>query len=66
MIRRAGRRYPDRMAVLDWIAYSAGHRAWFAGDSLHLKPAGAAALARLCSRALRFAVPTREKWRRKA
>ena len=65
-IRRAGRRYRDRMVVLDWVAYSAGHPGWFSGDSLHVTPPGAAALARLCSRAVRFAVPTREKWTKRA
>ncbi len=62
VIRRAGRRYRGRLVVLDWIAYSAGHPGWFAGDSLHVTPSGAAALARLSSRALPFARPTRGRW----
>src|SRR4051812_33811788 len=40
-IRRAGRRYPDRVLVLDWVRYTAGHPNWFAPDGLHLGYGGA-------------------------
>jgi hypothetical protein len=49
VIRAAGRRWPQRVKVLDWVAYSAG-RSW-TWDGMHLKPEGAAAFARLLSRA---------------
>jgi hypothetical protein len=55
-IRAAGRRFPDRIRVLDWVRFSAGHGSWFAGDGIHLGPGGAAGLARLLRRALPFAV----------
>ncbi|MFN8203223.1 MAG: hypothetical protein U0S48_11690 [Solirubrobacteraceae bacterium] len=46
-VRAAGRRWPDRVRVIDWVAYSAGHSSWFAGDGIHLGPGGASGLARL-------------------
>jgi hypothetical protein len=54
-IRRAGRRWPARVKVLDWVAYSAG-KSW-TWDGLHLKPAGAAAFTRLLSRAFKWPIP---------
>jgi hypothetical protein len=55
-IRAAGRRFPDRIRVLDWVRFSAGHGGWFAGDGLHLGPGGARGLARLLRAALPLAV----------
>jgi hypothetical protein len=43
LVRRAGRRHPGRLRVLDWVAYSAGHDGWFGEDGLHLGPAGSRA-----------------------
>ena len=51
-IRAAGRRWPRRVKVVDWVAHSASHRRWFWSDGLHLTPKGARALARLMSTAL--------------
>jgi hypothetical protein len=51
-IRAAGRRWPDRVRVVDWVAHSAGHRDWFWSDGLHLRARGARAFARLISRTL--------------
>jgi hypothetical protein len=51
-IRRAARRYPHRIRVLDWATYSAPHPNWFWTDGTHLRPAGARAYARLLRRAL--------------
>jgi hypothetical protein len=65
VIRAAVRRYPNRVRVLDWVRYSAGHGGWFAGDGLHLGPGGARGLTRLLSRVLRLAprvVPERGPW----
>jgi hypothetical protein len=53
VIRNAGRRDPERVKVLDWVHYSAGHDAWFQPDGLHLTFSGAKAFARL----LRKVVP---------
>jgi hypothetical protein len=55
VVRAAGRRYPDRVRVLDWVRDSAGRRGWFAGDGIHLGSSGAAGLARLLRGALPFA-----------
>jgi len=55
-IRAAGRRFPDRVGVLDWVRFSAGHGGWFAGDGLHLGPGGARGLASLLRRALPLAI----------
>jgi hypothetical protein len=49
-IRAAGRRWPGRVRVADWVAHSAGHRDWFWSDGLHLRARGARAFARLISR----------------
>ena len=53
VIRNAGQRDPDRVKVLDWVHYSAGHNNWFQPDGLHLTFSGAKAFARL----LRKVVP---------
>lgn len=39
------------VVVLDWYASSNSNRAWFYGDGLHLRPAGAASYARLIAQA---------------
>ncbi|HEY5197232.1 MAG TPA: hypothetical protein VIJ51_09420, partial [Solirubrobacteraceae bacterium] len=46
-VRAQARRHPGRVRVLDWVAYSAGHAAWFQPDRLHLTFAGARAFAAL-------------------
>ena len=56
-IRAAGRRWPERVMVLDWVARSAG-RGW-TWDGMHLKPAGAVAYAKLLSQALDWKRPQR-------
>ncbi len=53
-IRAAGRRWPTRVKVLDWVRYSAPHGSWFGGDGLHLTAAGAAGFTRLLRRALNW------------
>jgi hypothetical protein len=45
-VRRAGRRHRNRVKVLDWPRFSAGHGNWFSGDGLHMSYTGAAAYAR--------------------
>jgi hypothetical protein len=54
-IRAAGRRWPDRVKVLDWAARSAG-KAW-TWDGLHLTPAGARGFTRLLSEAKSWPLP---------
>jgi hypothetical protein len=58
-IRAAGRRWPERVKVLDWLRYSSGRASWFAADGLHLAPAGARAFTRLLSTALEWSVSAR-------
>src|SRR3954451_24120346 len=38
-MRRAARVHPDRVLLIDWVSYSAGHGGWFGGDGLHVTPA---------------------------
>jgi hypothetical protein len=52
-IRSAAHRYPDRLLLIDWLAYSAAHGGWFAGDGLHVNFAGAKAFAQLVRRKVR-------------
>jgi hypothetical protein len=51
-MREAGRRWPNRVRVIDWVRRSAGHSDWFYSDGLHLTPKGARAMARLIRGAL--------------
>lgn len=47
-IRRCADAFADgRVHVVDWHKAAAGHRSWLYSDRIHLKPAGAAAFARL-------------------
>jgi len=55
VIRAAGRRWPRRVKVLDWVVYSSG-KDW-TWDGMHLKPEGAAAYARLLRRAFTWPLP---------
>jgi hypothetical protein len=57
LVRAEGRRHPERVGVLDWVAYSVGHPDWFEPDGLHLTLAGAASFARLLGRVLPLAAP---------
>jgi hypothetical protein len=57
VIRNAGRRDPERIKVLDWVHYSAGHDSWFQPDGLHLTFSGAKAFARLLRKVVPLARP---------
>jgi hypothetical protein len=57
VIRNAGQRDPDRVKVLDWVHYSAGHSSWFQPDGLHLTFSGAKAFARLLKKLIPLATP---------
>ena len=58
VVRNAGRRYPERIKVLDWVHYSAGHSSWFQPDGLHLTFSGAKAFARLLRKLIPLAKPS--------
>lgn len=60
-VRQAGRRYPNRVKVLDWPSYSAGKGGWFSGDGLHMTHTGAANFARFVGTLRRFAAPPGRK-----
>jgi hypothetical protein len=51
-MRRAARRHPSRVVLIDWVRFSASHGGWFAGDGLHVNGGGASAYARLIRRAV--------------
>jgi hypothetical protein len=55
VIRNAGQRDPERVKVLDWVHYSAGHSSWFQPDGLHLTFGGAKAFARLLKKLIPLA-----------
>ncbi len=56
-IWKAARIHPDRVKVIDWVSYSAGHAEWFVGDGTHLTRQGVAAYTRLLATVL----PTRPR-----
>jgi hypothetical protein len=51
-MRRAAHRHPQRVLLIDWVAYSRGHSGWFSGDGLHVSYAGARGFATLVRRRL--------------
>jgi hypothetical protein len=46
-MRRTARAHPDRVLLIDWVAYSRGHDGWFGEDRIHVNDAGARAFASL-------------------
>lgn len=46
--------HPDQVGTLDWPAYSAGQRGWFAPDGLHLTTPGAQGFARMIAEGVAF------------
>jgi hypothetical protein len=49
-IRRAARRRPGRVRMIDWSSPAYGHRGWFRSDGTHLRRSGVRAYARLLKR----------------
>lgn len=49
-MQRAARAHPDRVLLIDWVAYSGGHGGWFGGDGLHVNDIGARAFTALVAR----------------
>jgi hypothetical protein len=45
-MRRAARRHPERVLLIDWERHSSGRGGWFFGDGLHVNHTGALAFAR--------------------
>jgi hypothetical protein len=60
-VRWAGRRFPERVRVLDWVRLSRGKGGWFQPDGLHLTFSGASHFAKLIGRAMPLAGPPRER-----
>jgi hypothetical protein len=50
-MRAAARRHRGRVLLIDWVAFSAGHPGWFAGDGLHVTPAAGRIFAGFIARA---------------
>lgn len=57
VVRRAGRKHPKRIVVLDWVKHSRGKRGWFQPDGLHLTFKGASRFASFLARAMPYAPP---------
>jgi hypothetical protein len=58
-MRRAARRAPDRVVLIDWLRYSHSRGGVFAGDGLHVSDAGARMFARYVRRRLAPFFPPR-------
>jgi lysophospholipase L1-like esterase len=56
-VRWAGRRFGDRVLVIDWVRRSRGRGGWFAGDGIHLSGSGARGMVRVLRPALRAEPP---------
>lgn len=54
LMREFEQAYPDQVATLDWPAYSAGQRGWFAPDGLHLTTPGARGFAQMIAEGVEF------------
>ena len=53
LVRSEAHKHENRVELLDWVDYSAGHSAWFQPDGLHLTFEGADAMAQLFAKALK-------------
>lgn len=58
-MRRAARRDPDRVVLIDWMRFSRGRGGVFAGDGLHVSDRGARLFARFVRRRLEPFFPPR-------
>lgn len=50
-VRRAARRHPARVALIDWSTLARRHPGWLWGDGTHLRPAGLPGYTKLIHRA---------------
>ena len=53
VVRKEAEAHSNRIALIDWVKYSAGHSAWFQPDGLHLTFEGAEAFAKLLKKPLK-------------
>jgi hypothetical protein len=56
VMRHSAAEHPARVRLLDWVARSAGHGSWFAGDGLHVNFSGARGFAEFVRRAVAAAI----------
>lgn len=59
VIRSEAKKHRNRIELLDWVKFSAGHSSWFQPDGLHLTFDGAAAMARLFDDLIKLLPPPR-------
>lgn len=60
-IRDEAKKHENRIVLLDWVEYSAGHGSWFQPDGLHLTFDGAEAMADLIAKSLKLLPPPKKK-----
>ena len=53
LVRSEAEAHSNRIVLLDWVKYSAGHSSWFQPDGLHLTYPGADAFAKLLKKPLK-------------
>jgi hypothetical protein len=53
VVRKEAKAHSNRIVLIDWVKYSAGHSAWFQPDGLHLTFEGAEAFAKLLKKPLK-------------
>lgn len=59
-VREEARKHEDRIELLDWVEFSAGHGSWFQPDGLHLTFDGAEGMAKLLKKPLKLLPPPRK------
>ena len=57
LVRAEAHRHENRIELIDWVSYSAGHSGWFQPDGLHLTFEGADGMARLFAKVLKALPP---------
>jgi hypothetical protein len=57
VVRSEANKHKHRIALIDWVKYSAGHSGWFQPDGLHLTFEGADAFAKLLKQPLKHLPP---------
>jgi len=59
LVRSEAKKHENRIVLLDWVKYSAGHSGWFQPDGLHLTFEGAEGMADLLKKPLKDLPPPR-------
>jgi len=57
VVRSEAKKHANRIVLLDWVKYSAGHSGWFQPDGLHLTFEGAEGMADLLKKPLKDLPP---------